>query len=933
MGIKIEQFGGIAPKISPHLLPISSAVKAVNMRLDRGAITPLKAPVNINTVPAGTKSIYKNGNNLLHWPNDVDVVKSPVQNDKHDRLYYTGDGRPKYLIDASSANGNPTGFYLGVPAPTYPPAITINGESDDTLSGKLVFTPNKVSPGNPGGTLTLLGNAVVPAQLVQSGSFRVGVTYVIETIGTTDFVASQGASSNTVGVSFVAISAGTATTGTARSKPRVERTQTGSTWSIQAYSQEYYKDACVLRCRIPVRGYACMIGINSDPTANASYTSLDFAFYAKPDGKLEIYESNVRRTYSGTYNENDTLEIEYKGKFVYYKKNGEIVRTAETTGGRTFYLDSSLNGPTSGSGTWSEIWDIEFGVYEFPIASPFKAGSLTLNGNATVSGNSVTKNRATASWDTQAFSLENKKGRCVLRFAFQFNNKLAAAGLNKAPLTASTFTGIRHCYRINTSGVLSIYESGTLKGNFGTYTPGDILEISYEGTTVTYTNRTTNTFLLSSTVAADETFYFDSSLYSNGASITNIALGEFLSSSQIVDLATSELERVEKTRFYVFTYVTPQGEEGPPSPAAEATFSDIQSATLTFTADDLTGYNLGAGAKRRIYRTAVGTTETNFLFVTDVDINAASVTDNSLDASLGEIMPSTSWFEPPVDMIGLLPMPNGILTGFSGNVLAVSEAYLPHAWNPSNQLSFTTQITATAISGDSIVVFCKDKPYFVTGTTPDNLSVVAIDNHQTCISRRSVVNMGGYSMFASPDGLFSVSGNDVQMITYNILTKDQWQVYDPETLRGFFHDGFYIGFTDNYAFMLDMRSSEVSMTEIEGVSFVGGYSDKMTDTLYLVDAYGNVAQWEAGSPMSYLWRSKPVRNSFPLCPSSCRVFADGSVTLKLIADGNTVFLGSRNDRKPFRLPSGYQAIEFVLELSGTSKVDSVAIAESMSDLS
>ncbi len=386
-------------------------------------------------------------------------------------------------------------------------------------------------------------------------------------------------------------------------------------------------------------------------------------------------------------------------------------------------------------------------------------------------------------------------------------------------------------------------------------------------------------------------------------------------------------------RYYVYTYVTPQGEEGPPSPpSAPITVTDTQVVTGTFTSEDLSGYNLGVGSVRRFYRTAQGTTGTEYLYVGEVPIGSITATDNLLDVSLGEQLPSTNWFPPPVDMVGLKSTPNGFLIGFSGNALCVSEALLPHAWNPANQLAFSSNITALAVTGDSIIVFTENAPYMVTGTSPETLSAIKIDHAQACPSKASVVNMGGFVMFASPDGLVSVSANDMTVVTEEFLTRDQWQAYSPSTIRGFFYEGIYIGFSDTKAFMFDMRTSQAVFTEIAGLSFIAGYSDLTADTLYLLDSIGNIKSWETGAASSLTWKSKPERLPKPACPAALRIFAIGDVGFKLWADGDKVVDITVEDSRIVRLPSSYKAKEFQFELSGTSAIDSVALANSIDEL-
>jgi hypothetical protein len=258
-----------------------------------------------------------------------------------------------------------------------------------------------------------------------------------------------------------------------------------------------------------------------------------------------------------------------------------------------------------------------------------------------------------------------------------------------------------------------------------------------------------------------------------------------------------------------------------------------------------------------------------------------SILDGLLDVSLGEIIPSTDWFPPPVNMKGIKMSPNGFMVGYSGNALCASETYLPHAFNPLNQLAFPGQITGIAITGDSIIVFTDEMPYLVTGSSAANLTAIKIDHPQTCTNKDSIVNMGGYVLFASPDGLCSVTANDLTIATQSYLTREQWQAYSPSTLRGFFYEGIYIGISNTIAFMFDMRESQAVLTTIDlsTFNFISGYTDLSTDILYLLKTNGEIHSWETGTASTLKWKSKPLRLPKPICPAAGRIYANKTTSL------------------------------------------------------
>ena len=129
------------------------------------------------------------------------------------------------------------------------------------------------------------------------------------------------------------------------------------------------------------------------------------------------------------------------------------------------------------------------------------------------------------------------------------------------------------------------------------------------------------------------------------------------------------------------------------------------------------------------------------------------------------------------------------------------------------------------------------------------------------------------------------------------------------------------------------RSQPYVLTTLSGFpTFVGGYNDLSTDTLYLIDSTGAIYTWETAAVLSFTWNSKPLRVYPPVCPACGRIYASGAVNLQLWADGISVFSGSIADSSVFRLPGGYRAKQFQIQLTGSNSIDSITIANAVSEL-
>ena len=136
MILSLAGMSGIAPKITPELLPDNVAQVATNVKLQNGGVKSLKTPVTVATPTKSgiAKTIHRFGRNAgeaLYWlkfTNHVSVALGPIAGDTEERTYYTGDTTPrktKFDMATQSGTDYPMAYYeLGVPAPTLAPSTT-----------------------------------------------------------------------------------------------------------------------------------------------------------------------------------------------------------------------------------------------------------------------------------------------------------------------------------------------------------------------------------------------------------------------------------------------------------------------------------------------------------------------------------------------------------------------------------------------------------------------------------------------------------------------------------------------------------------------------------------------------------------------------------------------------------------------------------------
>ena len=401
---------------------------------------------------------------------------------------------------------------------------------------------------------------------------------------------------------------------------------------------------------------------------------------------------------------------------------------------------------------------------------------------------------------------------------------------------------------------------------------------------------------------------------------------------------------VPQSRSYIFTYVSYYGEEGVNCDAEAAQVVDVhtdQTVVLDFPPNPSGSYNL---LKKRVYRTDANGT---YRFVGDVGIATDTFYDAVLEVDLGEEIPTIT-FDAPADdvsadhpegpMLGLVSMPNGIFAGFAGQTVFFSEAFQPHAYPDEYKLTVKSDIVALAPLNTGLLVLTKEKPAIIQGLDPSSMSMMEVDSSLSCVAKRSVVDMGEFVMYSSPDGLVMATEGGLSLVTEQTLTRDQWQEYTPSSIVAFQWEGHYVAFynngTESKGFIFDPRGGKNSFVKLDFYA-TAGFNDLESDSLYLVVGGSLVVFAEGSSSENFTWRGKKFYNPRPINPAVAKVECDSyspNPTFKLYADGELKHTQTVTDSNTFRLPSGYKANEFEIELSGSVPINEVCVYESSEEI-
>lgn len=379
---------------------------------------------------------------------------------------------------------------------------------------------------------------------------------------------------------------------------------------------------------------------------------------------------------------------------------------------------------------------------------------------------------------------------------------------------------------------------------------------------------------------------------------------------------------------YVMTYVSDLGEEGPPSTPTNIV-ERWDGGTVA-----LSSLPLASGdfiiSQKRIYRAELNGV---FQFVSAVAAGVTTFVDDIPSANLGEPVPSTNWDAPNSAMIGLTALPNGILMGWWGNTLAFSEAYYPHAWPIDYRLALDFDIVGAAVSAYGVVVVTKGSPYLIAGSSPDSMSQSKLDVALAGVSKRSVVDMGDYVVYASANGLVAVGGADARVISEQHITPEQFRsMFAPDSIHAYRWDDRYLAFYNNGitsgAFSFHPQEGFRLFTEYADCAFV----DDQNGDLFIKQG-DQLKLWNRGIPASYTWKSKlftvPPGQIFTCCKIDAISYP---VNFNFWADGSLVKSVSIDSQKAFRLPSLTRYQDCEIQVTGASIIDSIQLSTSMSEI-
>ena len=279
-------------------------------------------------------------------------------------------------------------------------------------------------------------------------------------------------------------------------------------------------------------------------------------------------------------------------------------------------------------------------------------------------------------------------------------------------------------------------------------------------------------------------------------------------------------------------------------------------------------------------------------------------------------------------------MPNGVMAGFFDATVAFCEPYTPYAWPAKYQISLQHDIVGMGVFGQTLFVGTVASPYFITGADSASMSAIKLDSNQACVSARSIVEVPGGVVYASPDGLCVASNNGIQLVTNGLFTREDWQALTPSSIFAAEHDGvYYFWYTGGSGgcYALDLASGKLVKVALTASA---ARTDKYSDTLYIASGTNVIPVLSTGR-MTGKWRSKLVvlPRQEPFAWISALSDFSAPVVVRLYVDDvvSPFYTATLTSSTPQRLPPGRYK-EWEIEVETTARVTEVVIASTTQEL-
>ncbi|MGH2343376.1 hypothetical protein ACRC7T_18075 [Segnochrobactraceae bacterium EtOH-i3] len=937
--LKINAFSGEVPKTHPRLLGDGYAQKAHNTRMENGALVPIRQPRTERSVSADTRTFYLHNDAWLMWDHIRHAVPGPVATK---RLYTTGGDYPQMLGE------DDVWYKLAL----YPPSsrltaalhsdserLVVDGKEFLLRDGRSGDTPRgwhyEVESTDDKGTLTVTltmkdgATTAVVRSTIDSVKYRNAtnpVTEGIRTVSVTSLTSNDNETEYTCLDSFVDVGPSGETTthctpGTGTKANTLLTVNDGSGASARVFFRSSYRESCYISS-LMVGGSGGVDLIDGPISWPAGVTDKEYA---------DIVTAAVNAKTATTGFTAETLRMTRQA-------NGGLQWTTTIKAPSTSYIGSEF----AIVGRYSYVQSVrdENGVLvsEITRSKELYYGSELIGCSQNFFGNS-------SSGDVTSITIDGEE---LLTSTVSYSTPAGVASDIAAQVNAGTSTtGYYAEIPDEDDASVIIYSEDDFAAAVGrpvVVTGGAQIDYDEELGSNGYSSITLDWLDPDYATGDPAVAVFDNAVVSIPKRATEMVL-------TVSGLNIAEVDKdLSSTVLYSYTWVTKFDEESEPATLSrDLLWSPGNSIKLTGFATPQADRGID---RVRIYRSqtsALG--ETNLYFVAEHELAdlGTSWIDSPDDNEIQEVCPSIDYNPPPDGLRGLIALPNGMMAAFKGRDLYFSEPWIPHAWPEKYMLSTNVDIVGLGAFGSSVAVLTEGTPYVVQGTSPDAMTMERLEVDLPCTSYRAIVDMGYLVAYPSHDGLVTVSSAGAQLISQTMFTREQWQEFNPNSVIATRHAGRYVmsyytgSSTTGRDFMLMDLSGQPPFVLRGSADSRSFFYDPLTGRMFYLtpSPSDETIYWMMefdcldNPRLSQTWKSKqfvlPAHTNFGTLLIEAEPVGSETATVKVYADGVLKATVTKLN-EPARLPSGFLARQWEMEVTGTAPVTGLTLAMSPAEI-
>lgn len=421
-----------------------------------------------------------------------------------------------------------------------------------------------------------------------------------------------------------------------------------------------------------------------------------------------------------------------------------------------------------------------------------------------------------------------------------------------------------------------------------------------------------------------------------------------------------------QTFAYVITLVNAQGEEGAPSnPVTVSWTPGVSAVSINVTSpypwpDPVGGVSFQIPTKFRVYRTQAGGAIDEYYFSVEGTLAPSGGYTTVTDAALvNEPLSSYDYYPAPYPLAGLTTSPSGALVAWNGHDVYFSVEKKPWAWPPLYKLTLPSTVWQIVPHDSGLLAFTPERVYFIAGVPFESLPTpLALPFQYGLASPEALTPIPGGWAFASPAGIVMLNGISANLeLSLKLFTSEMWfnrYVKPSVNLQLAYHADMLLVFDGVNAtfstpgftpFLLRLGPGAPAMTELPGLVLSGASVESVF--MGQRQLYGYLAHQSNGAGgyvtrlvqfgalaagRTMAWRSREAVMAQPAAFAVAAVRCTGAFDIAIYADGVLRHTEHVSGDDTFRLPAGFKARHWQVEITGNGTFKSLCLAGSPREL-